>query len=169
MLQYPSFDERVKGQRQGHGRACDRRRPCAAVGLDHVAVENDCALAERMHVNRRAQTATDEALNLVCPAADLAALAFARRPCDGGAGQHGVLGRNPAAAGVAQPPGHTLFDGGAGEHPRVAQSDQNGALSRLDVARREGKGSKLVIVSTAGPKAGTGSSGRGGMRKGSAL
>ena len=66
--------------------------------------------------------------------ADFAALAFSWGAGDGGAGQHGVLGRDPAAAGVAQPAGDALLDGGVGEDAGVAEGDQDGAFSGLNEA-----------------------------------
>jgi hypothetical protein len=45
-----------------------------------------------------------------------------------------------------------LFYRGIGQHPRVAQRDQNGTLGGLDKARREGKRTKLERASAAGTK-----------------
>ena len=55
---------------QGHVRAGDRGGPGAAVGLQHVAVEHDGVLAERLVVDDRAQAAADQPADLVGPAAD---------------------------------------------------------------------------------------------------
>ena len=49
---------------QGEVAAADARRAGAAVGLEHVAVDDDLALAERDHVARRPQAAPDQALDL---------------------------------------------------------------------------------------------------------
>ena len=62
----------LERQRQRDEGAGDRRRPRAAVGLDDVAVDPDRPLAERREVGHRAQRPSDEPLNLLRPAADLA-------------------------------------------------------------------------------------------------
>ena len=138
--------------RERHGRAGDGGGARAAVGLDHVAVEDDGALAQGVHVDDGAQAAADEALDLVGAAADLAAFAFSWGAGDGGAGQHGVLGRDPAAAGVAQPAGDALLDGGVGEHAGVAEGDQDGAFGGLDEAGSERERPELGRGSAAGTK-----------------
>ena len=164
-LRVPAATSAFEGQGQGHGRAGDGGGARAAVGLDHVAVEDDGALAEGLHVDDRAQAAADEALNLVGAAADLAAFALARGAGDGGAGQHGVLGRDPAAAGVAQPAGDALLDGGVGEHAGVAERDEDGAFGGLDEAGSEGEGAKLGGGPAAGTEERTGSVHRGIVRE----
>ena len=78
LLERSGLDQRIEGQGQRHGRAGDGRGARAAVGLDHVAVEDHGALAQGLHVHDRAQAAADQALNLVGAAADLAALALPR-------------------------------------------------------------------------------------------
>ena len=52
--------------------AGDRGGAGAAVGLDHVAVERDLALAERLQVDHGAQRAADQPLDLQRAAALLA-------------------------------------------------------------------------------------------------
>ena len=59
--------------------AGDRRGAGAAVGLQHVAIQGDGALAERLQVHHRAQLAADQALDLRGAAGLLAAVSFARR------------------------------------------------------------------------------------------
>ena len=83
--------------------AADRGGAGAAVGLEHVAVDGDLALAERDQVADRPQRPADEPLDLLGPAG---LLAPGRLPCDplgGGAGQHRVLGGDPALAGAPHP------------------------------------------------------------------
>ena len=86
--------------------AGDRRRARAAVGLQHVAIDRDRALAERLQIDHRAQRAADEPLNLQRAPALLAGRRFTPAARVRRARQHAVLGRDPAAAGVAQERGH---------------------------------------------------------------
>ena len=82
--------------------AGDRRGARAAVGLEHVAVDGDRALAEPREVDDAAQRAADQALDLVRPAADAALGRFAVGALGGGARQHRVLGGDPARALAAE-------------------------------------------------------------------
>ncbi len=137
------FDESIEGKGEGDGGSGDGCGAGAAVGLEDVAVEDDGAFAESFHVNDGAQAAADEALDLVGAAADLAALAFPRSAGDCGAGQHGVLGGDPATTGVAQPGRDAGLDGGVAENAGVAERDEDGALGGAHVIRSEGEGTKL--------------------------
>src|SRR6185369_11208287 len=65
--------------------AGDRGRARAAVGLQHVAVDGELALAERNEVNHRTQAASDQALDLDGAAALLAGGGFAPRALERGA------------------------------------------------------------------------------------
>ena len=49
----PAGHQAGAGVVQGDVAAADRRRAGAAVGLEHVAVDDDLPLAERRHVARR--------------------------------------------------------------------------------------------------------------------
>ena len=77
-------------------------------------------------------------------AADLAALGFAGGAGEGGAGEHAVLGGDPAAAGVAQPAGDSLLDGGVAEDAGVAGFDEDGAFGHGDVVGSEADGAEGV-------------------------
>jgi hypothetical protein len=72
----PALTRAFKRQRQGHASPGNRRRPRAAIGLDHIAIQNHRPLAQRLHIHYRAQAASDQALNLMRPSADLAPLAL---------------------------------------------------------------------------------------------
>src|ERR1051325_2453649 len=54
----------VEGPRGRDVRAANRGAPRAAVGLEHVAVEPERSLAERLHVGDRAQRPADQPLDL---------------------------------------------------------------------------------------------------------
>ena len=63
-LELARLDQRLQRQPQGHVAAGDRGAARAAVGLEHVAVDVDAALAERLEVDDRAQRAADQPLDL---------------------------------------------------------------------------------------------------------
>ena len=82
-------------------------------------------------------------------AADLAAFALACGAGEGGSGEHAVLGGDPAAAGVAEPAGDALLDGGVAEDAGVAGLHEDGAFGHGDVVRgdadlAEGVGGAVV-------------------------
>ena len=68
---------------QRHPAAGDRGGARAAVGLDHVAVDGDLALAERLEIDHGAQAAADQALDLDGAAALLAGGGLAAGALDG--------------------------------------------------------------------------------------
>ena len=89
--------DRVDQRDEGAGDAGGAR---AAVGFQHVAIDGDRPLAERVEIDDRPQAAADQPLDFGGAAVDLADVApFARA---GAAGQHAVFGRDPAAA-LARP------------------------------------------------------------------
>ena len=69
----PSSTQPLAGERERHVAARDRRAARAAVGRQHVAVDVDRALAERLEVHHPAQRAADQPLDL-----DRAAVGLAR-------------------------------------------------------------------------------------------
>ena len=121
---------RELGHRVGqcHIGSGDRGRACAAVGLQHVAVECHGALAQRAHVDDGPQRASDQALDLERASALLAPGRFARAARVGRARQHAVLGRNPALAFAAQEGRHAILHGRGHEYACVAEFDEHGAL-----------------------------------------
>ncbi len=78
-LEGASGHQLIEGKREGDRGAGDGGGAGAAVGLQHIAVDDDGALAEGLHVDDGAEGAADEALDLVGAAAHLAALALAGR------------------------------------------------------------------------------------------
>ena len=116
----------------------------AAVGLQHVAVDVDLALAHGRQVDHRAQRAADQALDLLRAARLLAARGLAVGAGMGRARQHAVLGGHPAAAGVAHPGRHPLVDRGGAQHVGVAELHQARALGMAGEAGFEGNFAKLV-------------------------
>ena len=156
LLERPGGDQGVQRDGESHGGAGDGRGAGATIGLDDVAIEDDGALAESLEVDRGAEAAADEALNFVGTPADASALAFAGGAGDGGAGEHGVLCGDPAAAGIAQPAGNALLYGGAYQDAGVAESDKDRAFGGLDEAGGEGERAKLGFGAAAGAEEGGG-------------
>jgi hypothetical protein len=161
--------ELVEREGQGDAGSGDGCGAGSAVGLEDVAVEDDSALAEGLHVYDAAEAAADEALDLVGAAADLAAFGLASGAGEGGAGKHAVLGRDPAAAGVAEPAGDALLDGGVAEDAGVTGLHEDGAFGHGDVARgdaggAEGVGGALVGTEESGGRFRLGGGGGDGHR-----
>ena len=108
----------AQGVDEGHEGAGDGGGAGAAVGLDDVAVDPEGALAEGLHVDDRPQRAADEALDLVGAAGGRPPRPASRwRAGDGGAGQHAVLGGDPALALALQEGGHPLLDAHGADDP----------------------------------------------------
>lgn len=149
-------DELVEGEGEGDGGTGDGGGAGSAVGLDDVAVEDDGAFAEGLHVDDAAQGAADETLDLVGSAADLAAFGLAGGAGEGGSGEHAILGGDPAAAGVAEPAGNSLLDGSVAEDAGVAGLDEDGAFGGADEVGGEADGAEGVRGATVGAKDGRG-------------
>src|SRR5690348_2572576 len=106
--------------RSGDVRSRDRRAARAAVGLEHVAVEPERPLAQRLEVEHRAQRAPDQTLDFDGAALLLAGAGLALHALAGRRREHRVLRRQPAPAGVAQPARRALVERGRAEHLRLA-------------------------------------------------
>jgi hypothetical protein len=114
------------GQRDVSAR--HRRSASAAVGLEHVTVDDDGVITQRLVVHAGPQRAPDQPGYLLGAAAQaaldrLAVTAGVCRP-----GQHGVLGGHPAEAAAAPPARHLLGDARRAQHPGAAEFHQNGPL-----------------------------------------
>ena len=149
-LQGSCGDELSKSQCEGDRRPGDGGGAGSTVGLEDVAVEDDGALAESLHIDDGAEGAADEALDLVGASADLAAFGLTWCAGEGGAGEHAVLGGDPAAAGVAEPAGNALFDCGVAEDTRVAVLDEDRAFGHGDEVWSDADGAEGVGVAVVG-------------------
>ena len=129
--------------------AADGRGARAAVGLQHVAVDDDGALAERLHVERAAQRASDEPLylhaaSLLAAAHGLAVGARRRR-----ARQHAVLRGDPALAAAATPRRHAILDGRRAQDLGVAELDEHRAFRVLGESAPEADATQLIVGTAA--------------------
>ena len=141
-LQQLSFlHQPVNSEGQGHHRAGDGRGAGAAVGLQHIAVQGDGALAQLGQVDGLAQAAADQPLNLHAAAILLDAVALLA--LTGGRGQHGVFRRDPALPLALEEGRHTLLHRGGADHTRVAGGDQAGACGGTHKIRLNDHGSSL--------------------------
>ena len=130
----------LQRDRQRDVAAGDRRAARAAVGGEHVAVDPHRPLAELLEVDRLAQRAADEPLDLdrapVGPA--LGGVALLALP--GARGEHPVLGGDPAGAAALHPARDRVLDGGGADHARPALRDERAAGRRRHEADLEGVG-----------------------------
>ena len=111
----------------------NRCRPRPAVGLDDVAVDDDLPFADGPEVGHGPQGAADETLDLLRPSGDAAGGPLALRPFCGGAGEHGVLGGDPAPPRPPEEGRDPLFDRGRGQDARPPDFDQGRAVGEVDV------------------------------------
>src|SRR5581483_6222688 len=125
-------------QPQGHEPSGDGGTARAAVGLQHIAVDVDCALTQRRKVDHTAQRATDQALDLDRAAVRPALAHVTLLTLPGRRGKHAVLGCHPAAARSGQPTGNTLLRRGRADDARLAHRYQGRARGGADEAGIDG-------------------------------
>src|SRR5262249_23537235 len=134
---------------QGDVGPVDGGGACAAVGFQDVAVDPERAFAQLFQVHHGAQAAADQPLDLDTPAVDLAA-AVARLAGVGAAGQHAVLGGEPALAAAHQERRHVQIDGTGTKHRGPPHADEDAAGRLPGVAAAEAQGTQLVGTAAVG-------------------
>src|SRR5215210_2105406 len=154
-LAEPEAIERPAGSDVGAG---DRRAAGSAVGLEDVAVDPECPLAESAEVGDRAERAADQALDLdgaplLLARARLALCALAR-----GSREEPVLRGHPALALAHQPAGNSFGDRRRAEDARLACGDQRRAVRLLEVVHLDLERAELIGLPAVGPHAGVASS-----------
>src|SRR3989338_2003130 len=105
-------------------RAGDAGGTRAAIGLDHIAIDLDGALAEFSYIDYRAQAAANQALDFLGASGLFAPGRFARHAFIGGARQHAVFRRDPALAAAFFVRRHLFIDAGGADDLGVAALDQ---------------------------------------------
>ncbi len=143
-------------QRERDEAARDRRRSRAAVGLEDVAVDCDCAGAEIVHVNGRTQVAADQPLNLLRAASEGLAPSIPVLALGVGAWMHLVFGGEPALSLALEKLGHLLVDGGRAQDDGPTGAVEHGAFRRAVEARNHLDGSKRVGSTAIGSRHGAG-------------
>src|SRR5215467_3321671 len=134
----------------GHEAAGDGRSAGAAVGLYHVAVHPDGALAELAAIDDGPQRPADEPLDLLRSPARPAI--FSWRPRIGGAREHRVLGGDPALALAFQEGRHLVLDRRRADDVRRPELDEHRALGMQEEIARERDGAKLVGSASVGSR-----------------
>ena len=134
----------VDREAQRDPRARDRRGARAAIGLDHVAIEHDLALAEQFQIGDGAERTADQPLDFLRAArllalGGLAAAAGMRR-----AGEHAIFGGHPTLATPAQERRDLFLDRGGDEHLGVAETDQHRSLGMFGEARFDADRAHLI-------------------------
>src|SRR5690606_26098180 len=136
------IDDRVADHRARLHQPVDREPEChpaagnggaarAAVSLDHVAVHDDLAFAERHTVHAGAEGAADEPLDLLRAAGLLAGRSLAAVSRVRRARQHTVFGRYPTEAGSLQERWRLFLDRRGAEDMGVAAPDEARSLGVL--------------------------------------
>ena len=149
----PVVEQLLNGEARREISARDRGRAGAPVGLQDVAVDPQCIVAELLQIDDGAERAADEALDLDRAAVELPAGDVARLSLKRAVGQHGILGRQPAAghALLAHPRRHLRLDGRGADDLGAAKPRQHrtgGIGSRADL-----KGDRAHLVVSAAVKA----------------
>ena len=114
--------------------AGDRGGAGAAIGLDHVAIEGDLLLAQRLQIDHGAQRAADQPLDFQRASALLAGGGFAADALPVARGSMPYSAVTQPRAGL-EPARHLLFQAGRAEHMGVAELHQAGALGVFDTLR----------------------------------
>src|SRR6185437_13321590 len=118
------------------------------IGLEHVAIDADLALAEGREVDDGAQAAADEALDFLGAAALPATRRLAVGARMGRARQHAIFGGDPAAPGVTQEGRHFLLDRGGAQDMSVAEAGEAGSLGVFGKTRLEADRAQFVRGTT---------------------
>jgi hypothetical protein len=109
-----------------HRRAGDRGSARSSVCDQYIAIELDRELAELEIVEHRADTASDQPLNLLSASTELRPLARRARPrCTR---EHRVLSGQPALAATALPAGNAVLDRRGTQDARSTENDQARSL-----------------------------------------
>src|SRR6202021_3336718 len=103
--------EAKRGEGAGNGGGAG-----STVRLDHIAIDPEGAPPEPAQIGHSAQRASNQALDFVSTSAGAPLGYFARSAGKSGAGNHGVLARDPTFARVAHELRNGLFNGGSTNH-----------------------------------------------------
>ena len=93
--------------------------------MKDITVDSDGTFTEGFEVDSHTEGAADQAADLDAAAIGAATFRVALLTGGGTAGQHRVLGSDPATAGITEEGRDTLFDAGGTENPGVSLFDQD--------------------------------------------
>ena len=138
------IDQSLERQAEGDERSGNRGGARPAIGLNHIAIDPDGALAQLLQIGDRAQRSSDEPLNFLRPSTLLAPRRFASRAGQGRAGKHAILAGNPSLARVAQKHGNGFFHRGGADDASVPHLNQRRAFGSRDEVGNDVDRTKLV-------------------------
>src|SRR5690606_31862494 len=133
---------------KGDPGARDGRGACAAIGLQHVAIDADLTLAERLQVHHRTKRTADKALDFLRAAGLLAGARLAAHALMGRARQHAVFGGDPALPAALEPRRHPLFKARRAEDMGIAEAHEAGAFGVLGDAGFEADGAHFMRLTS---------------------
>src|SRR5262249_38602342 len=125
-----------------------------ARGLAHAPPRVVLRVAGRRRIERRAPTTADQPLDLEGATALLAGRCLAARALGGGAWQHAVFSRDPAARLPLEPRRQPVLERRRHQHVGVAELHEAGTLGVFHHAALARDGAQLVGLSWARPHAG---------------
>ena len=127
--QQPLFpDHPVYGTGQRHHGPGNGRGAGSPVRLQHVAVQRNRPLAQRVQVHRLAKAPADQPLDFHAPAVLFDPVPFF--PFRGGCRQHRVFRRHPSLSLPLQERRNRFLNAGCADHPGVPRGDQAAAVRR---------------------------------------
>ena len=122
------LEELLHGDLKGDHTARNRRTTRAAVRLNDITVDDNLALAQRLHISDCAQRAADQTLNLRAAAVKLELGNITAVSGIGRARQHAVFRRDPAAPGALDMRRDIFLYRCIADHLGVAHGNEHGAL-----------------------------------------
>src|SRR5690606_32741373 len=129
----------------------DRGGAGAAIGFEHVAIEDDLVFPQRGHIDDGPERAPDQALDFLGATRLLAGGRLAAGAAAGGARQHAIFGCNPAQA-LPTPPGEQGgCDGRGHQHTRAPECNKARAFGLRSDAPLEGHIAHLIERPSAWP------------------
>src|SRR6185312_14897053 len=123
----------------------------AAIGLQHIAIDCDLPLAERLEIDGGAKGTADQPLNFDGAATLLTSGGLAAGAFQGGARQHAVFSRDPAAPLPLQPGRQPIFQRGRDQHMGIAEFYEAGPLGVFDDPAFQRHGAQLIGGTAAWP------------------
>lgn len=151
-LDFAFGDEFLGGEGDGDVGAGDGGGAGTAVGLEDITIEPDGAGSEFFEAEGGAHGAADEALDFGGSAVEFTAGDIAGFSGEGGVGEHGVFGGDPAAGGALffHPAGDGFIDTGGADDLGISPLDEGGAGSVWGDMVLELEGAEFVGLSVIG-------------------
>ncbi|MFM1942897.1 MAG: hypothetical protein RI897_1879 [Verrucomicrobiota bacterium] len=151
-LDFALGDELLGGQGDGDVGSGDGGGAGSSIGLEDIAIEPDGTGSEFFEAKGGAHGAADEALDFGGAAVEFTAGDIAGFSCEGGVGEHGVFGGDPAAGDALflHPAGDGFIDTGGADDLGISPLDQGGACGVGGDMVLELEGAEFVGLSVIG-------------------